>query len=313
MSHWLKGQEDDGVEPKFPLATETELQCTTTGQVSTALGGESVFTLNQQRAAQLRAAAPAKAQVLEAARKLSGYQPIAGVPPVTGYGTLHKKGYRLEKFVYESEPGMQIPAVLAIPEGGSGKRAAVIYVDGRGKSSAAQKIEGWMAQGTIVLALDARGFGEFASETRSSDNTQWFGDASSIQAALLLGKTIAGMRALDIVRGVDLLASRPDVDPGAIKGIGLGRASVPLLYAAAFDERIRSLELQGMLASYQSIVDSKLHRHAFEQILPGVIRHFDLPDLVASIAPRTVSLRELVDAMGNPMPPEAVAKLYGPR
>src|SRR6266849_3609133 len=190
MSKWLKGAEDDGVEPKFPLATEAELQCTKTGQVSTSLGGESVFTLNQMRARRLRADAPASRQVLEAAWKLSGYQPIAGAPAVTGYGTLHKKGYRIEKFVYESEPGIQIPAVLAIPEGGSGKSQAVIYVDGRGKSLAAAKIESWMAQRTIVLAIDARGIGELGSESGSTDNTQWFGDASSISAALLLGKTM---------------------------------------------------------------------------------------------------------------------------
>jgi len=42
MSKWLKGQEDDGVEPQFPLATETELECTKTGQVATSLGGESI-------------------------------------------------------------------------------------------------------------------------------------------------------------------------------------------------------------------------------------------------------------------------------
>ena len=242
----------------------------------------------------MRAKAPKN--VLEAARKLSGYQPIAGAPVITRYGTLHKNGYRIEKFVYESEPGMWIPAVLAVPEGGSGKRNAVIYVDGGGKASAAPKIESWMAQGTIVLAIDARGFGELAAESRS--NEQWFGDASSISAALLLGKTMAGMRALDIVRGVELLAGRPDVNSGSIKGIGMGRASVPLLYAAAFDERIKSLELEGMLASYQSIIDSRLHRNAFEQILPGVIRHFDLGDLVKAIAPRTVSVRGSVDALG---------------
>jgi cephalosporin-C deacetylase-like acetyl esterase len=309
MSKWLKGQEDDGVEPKFPLASETELQCTKTGQVSTSLGGESIFTLNRKRASQPHGA---QGQVLEAARKLSGYQSIAGVPTVTGYGTLRKKGYRIEKFVYESEPGISIPAVLAIPEGGSGKRQAVIYVDGRGKAQVAPKLEGWMTQGTIVLAIDTRGFGEGQlPETRSSENSQWFGDASSISAALLIGKTMAGMRALDIVRGVELLASRADVNADSVKGIGIGRASVPLLYAAAFDPRIHSLELEGMLMSYRSVVDSRLHRHVFEQVLPGVIRHFDLPDLVAAIAPRTVLLREFVDAMGDPAPAEMVTKLYG--
>jgi cephalosporin-C deacetylase-like acetyl esterase len=298
MSKWLKGQEDDGVEPQFPLATETELECTKTGQVSTSLGGESVFTLNQKRARQLRAKAPTN--VLEAARKLSGYQPIEGAPAVTRYGTLHKNGYRIEKFVYQSEPGMWIPAVLAIPGGGAAKRNAILYVDGSGKATAAPKIESWMSQGTIVLAIDGRGFGELAPETRSSE--QWFGDTSNITAALLIGKTMVGMRALDIVRGVELLAARPDVDAANIKGIGIGRASVPLLYAAAFDPRIKSLELEGMLSSYQSIIDSRIHRYAYEQVLPGVIRYFDLPDLVKAIAPRTVSVRGSVDAMGMSEP-----------
>jgi len=294
MSKWLKGQEDDGVEPKFPQATETELECTTTGQIATSLGGESVFTLNQKRARQLGAKAPTN--VLEAARKLSGYQPIEGAPAITRYGTLQKSGYRIEKFVYQSEPGMWIPAVLAIPDGGPARHSAIVYVDGSGKAAVAPKIQSWMSQGTIVLAIDGRGFGELAPETRSSE--QWFGDSSNITTALLIGKTMVGMRALDIVRGVELLAGRPDVDPGNIKGIGVGRASVPLLYAAAFDPRIQSLELEGMLASYQSIIDSRIHRYAYEQVVPGVIRHFDLPDLVKAIAPRTVSVRGSVDAMG---------------
>ena len=90
MSKWLKGEEDDGVEPKFPLATEAELQCTKTGQVATSLGGENVFTLNQKRARQVRAKAPTG--VVEAARKLSGYQPVTGAPPSPHTGRLRRRG-----------------------------------------------------------------------------------------------------------------------------------------------------------------------------------------------------------------------------
>ena len=313
MSRWLKGQEDDGVEPKFPLSTEAELQCSTTGQVSTSFDGESVFTLNRKRASQMRATGPSKGQVLEAARKLSGYQPVAGVPRVAGYGTLLRKGYRIEKIVYESEPGIAIPAVLAIPDGGTAKRQAVIYANGLGKSAAASKMDDWMAKGAIVLAIDARGFGEGrqASEGRPGENEQWFGDASSIFGALLLGKTMVGMRALDIIRGVELLAARADVDPNSIKGIGIGAASVPLLFAAALDGRLHSVEIEGMLVSYNSIIDSRLHRRAFEQVVPGAIRSFDLPDLVAALGPQRVSLRGFVDAMGDPAPTETIRKLYG--
>jgi cephalosporin-C deacetylase-like acetyl esterase len=217
---------------------------------------------------------------------------------VTPYGTETRSGYRIEKFVYESEPGITIPAFLAIPTTGAGKRKAIIYVDGSGKAMAAAKIDKWIAEGKVVLAMDIRGLGELASERT---NDPWFGDAASIQAALLIGRTMVGMRALDITRAVDLLTSRPDVDPSGIETIGIGRASVPVLYAAAFDKRIQAVELEGLLASYQSIIDSKIHRQVFEQIVQGAIRDYDLPDLVKTLAPRRVAIRSKVDAMGEPL------------
>ncbi len=153
MSKWLKGEADDGKEPAIVLASESELQCTETGQLSTSLGGESVFTLNRKRAEQLRAKSPAKQDVLAAALQLSGYRPRSGVSSVSRYGTLNRKGYRVEKLVYESEPGIQIPAVLAIPDQQSQAHEAIIYVDGRGKSSVSSKLAEWIKSGTVVLAI----------------------------------------------------------------------------------------------------------------------------------------------------------------
>lgn len=292
MTKWLKGEEDNGVEPTFPLATEKELECTPTGQVSTSLGGESVFTLNQRRAQSVRAKAPQN--VAAAAKRASGYQPVTGAPAVTPYGVLNRPGYRVEKFVYESEPGILIPAILAIPTGGAGKRTAIVYADGAGKAASKAKLDRWMAEGNIVLAIDARALGELTSEGRTSD--PWLGDSSTSQAALLIGKTMTGMRTLDIVRAVELLSRRPDVS--GIRGIGVGRASIPMLYAGVFEPRIQSLELEGMIPSYFAIVDSKLHRNMFEQVVPGAIRHYDLQDLVKAVSPRKVNVTGSVDAMG---------------
>ena len=293
MSRWLKNAPDDGAEPTFPQATEQELYCTATGQVATSLGGESVYSLNRKRAAAVKPAAAVN--VIATARKLSGFQPIEGLPPVTGFGVLVKKGYRVEKLLYESEPGVRIPAVLAIPEGVSGKRAAVLYVDGRGKSAA--RLEQWISEGKIVLAIDARGFGELGMRTNESQ--QWLGDASLTTTALLLNKTLVGLRATDIVRGLELLAARPEVDASRIEGIGVGSASVPMLFATAFDARLRTVTLDGMLRSYQDAVDSRLHRRVYEHVIPGVLKHFDLPDLVAAIGSQRLTVRSRVDAMGE--------------
>jgi cephalosporin-C deacetylase-like acetyl esterase len=308
MSKWLKNQPDDGVEPRFPLSTEAELQCTKSGQVSTSLGGESVFTLNQKRASQLQIKSPAKDGVLDAARRLSGYKPGSGAPPVSYYGTISKNGYRIEKLIYESEPGIRVPAFLAIPTGAASNRSALIYVNGNGKSLAAGKLEGWMNQGTVVLGIDARGFGETQMKS-VKEIDPWFGDASSITGALLLGKTMVGMRTLDITRGLDLLKARTDLQIGQIKGFGAGLGSVPLLYAAAFDSRLQSIEVEGMLVSYKSIVNSPLHRRVYENVIPGAIRFFDLPDLVSALGPR-VLVRDPVNAMGEATSADQASALY---
>ena len=67
--------------------------------------------------------------------------------------------------------------------------------------------------------------------------------------ALLTGKPLAGMRAEDVSRGVDLLAARAEVDPSRISAVGVELAAVPVLYAAAFDGRIGGVTLERMLIS----------------------------------------------------------------
>ena len=100
-------------------------------------------------------------------------------------------------------------------------------------------------------------------------------------------------------KGVEILARRPDVDPANIHVIALGRAAVPALYATAFDTRIQTADLEGLLKSYQSILETKIHRQVFEQVVPGAIRHYDLPDLVKALGPRRVAVRSTVDALGQ--------------
>jgi hypothetical protein len=246
-----------------------------------------------------------KQQVLAAARELSAYQPGTEPPKVAYYGTLQKTGYRIEKLVYQSEPGISLPAVLAIPAELSPKREAVLYADGQGKSAVASRLNQWMKEGTVVLAVDLRGLGETENRPVSRGDRaeqDWFGDASSSFGALLLGKTLVGMRAADLSKAVDLLNARTDLGVKSIRAIGVGRGSVPVLFAGALDHRIHSVELERMLVSYQSVVDTPIHRYALEDVVPGVLRRFDLPDLVAALGSKVARVSKPVDAMGDLAP-----------
>jgi len=112
-----------------------------------------------------------------------------------------------------------------------------------------------------------------------------------------VGRTIAACRqaVIDIRCCIDWLESQGYEHFGVL-GTSLG--SCYAFIAAAFDPRIQSVTLDGMLASYQSIIDTRLHRQVFEQVVPGAIRHYDLDDLAKAIAPRPVTIRGSVDAMG---------------
>ena len=121
------------------------------------------------------------------------------------------------------------------------------------------------------------------------------------------------MRARDIARGIDLLAARSDVDGANIFGFGKDGGAVPMLYAALFDSRIRRVALEGMLMSYDTVVKHRIHRQIFEQVVPSALRHYDLPDLAGTLAPRPVWLVNAVNGLGHPVPLNDVRTAYAGR
>ncbi len=313
FGHLLNGVDDKDPEPQIEMATPEELRCTSTGQVSTSLGGESVFTLNHKRLERLKA--NRRTSTGELARKVQDlihYEPPSTPLQVRSYGAISRSGYHIEKLTYESESGIQIPSLLFVPDGGDDKKPAVVMVSGEGKKASALEAEQLVTSGMIVLSIDARGFGEtqFNTEANSEGFNHYFGDFRDAMTALLVGKTLAGMRVLDITRAVDLLSARRDVDRDKILGYGKKGGAVPALYAAVLDHRIRKIVLEGMLSSYDSVVENRIHRQMLESVVPGALKFYDLPDLVATLAPRKVSIVSATDSLGHELPANTVRKEY---
>lgn len=326
LGRWLKGREDN--EPEQPLDPETpeDLWCTESGQVVLSLGGETVTSLNLKRVEQSPPARPplASSQAVAAHRelmkqsveRLTAFERRTGPVKVTPLGQIEKDNYRVEKLVYESEPGIVVPALLFIPRRRSERSPAVIYVHGEGKGAGGAPegdIPRLAARGYVVLAVDVRGCGEtrpVPNDDQSRDVYRYFGHYDSAMTAILIGKTLVGMRAEDIVRGVDMLAARPEVDGQQINGFGVGSGALTLLHAAVLDERIKKVALDRMLVSYHSAVTHKLHRDVLESVVPGALKAYDLPDLAAALAPRAVWILDAQDPLGKLVRVAEVKKEY---
>jgi hypothetical protein len=78
------------------------------------------------------------------------------------------------------------------------------------------------------------------------------------------------------------------VNAARISITGKGNGGVLALYAAVLEPRVTKVTCAGSPESYMGIVRQKMHEDVMDIVVPGVLRDFDLPDLVKALGPRCV-------------------------
>jgi cephalosporin-C deacetylase-like acetyl esterase len=312
FTRWLQGKENPDPESPVELVPAEQLNCTPTGQVKLSYpSGADVHSVIAEIAGRLRSRrTPTEASVRERAREVTGFAGKSSPPALARFGEVARPGCRVEKLAYESEPGISIPALLFVGNTGGATRPAVLIADADGKHATVAEAEELAAAGFIVLAPDLRGFGETKPNIDRDYFSRNFGDYEHATTALLIGKTMPGMRALDAICGIDVLAARNDVDGNRMGVVGRGSAALAVLFAAIFDERISRIVLDRMLASYDLVVNERIHQGLADQIVPSALKYFDLPDVVASLAPRRVAAFNCVNQLGQELPEDRLRREY---
>ncbi|MCU1235922.1 MAG: hypothetical protein JWP63_3889 [Candidatus Solibacter sp.] len=308
----LKGSAAPPTFTAVRLEHREDVQCTPTGQVSTAFGGETVYSLNRQRAEALLPpgkvlAGKADLQRLQARlpgdiRSLTGsaIRPGSPIPAVRVTSTAQRTGYRLETLSIPSDGDSEVTGLIAIPES-AGAKPAVLMLDSRSKEEIAAiggEVDRLARAGKIVMLLEPRPTPVGAESVKSP----YLGLYNLLSLrAFLVGKTIVGLRIDDTIRAMDWLCGRKDVDRSAIQGHASGALGIVLLHAAVLDPRIGQVTVENALASYRMIVQQELHRNVSEMVIPGVLRKYDTGDLLLALSPRPVSIVNPEDATGAPV------------
>ena len=301
------GNPGNHVEEQIPLLTADELRVTETGQVTSSLGGETVFTLNRAEARVMletleSSCARGMLHVLEDAARLSGFIPPAAVDDAVFLGRYRRDGYSVEKYFVRGEGDYVIPYLLMLPDS-PGPHPTLIYLHPRGKAVEARpggEIERLVEQGFAVVAPDLLGIGEtgpgrFRGDAYIDDVSYniWFG-------YMLIGRSIVGLRAGDVLRLAASVTAREDIEGGDVTGVARGSLGPVLLHAAALDPAtppvFSNVALVGSLLSYASLVENEDYpAELVHASVPGALSAYDLPDLAASLAPRPLLLAGSVD------------------
>lgn len=277
-----------GPENAMAKLGKAALQVTPTGQVATSYPGcATVHSLNLERAEKVAAA---KREFLTAAalagaiREETGAEAAPGASRFGADALTQKSGTSVLTL-----NGFGLVGVLAVPKA-EGRHPAVILlvpdsIEGDSAIDRANKAEfqRLAAAGNVVLAFTPRpsppGWDEMKSPILGPDYLL------SLRAELV-GKTLVGLRVDDVIRATDYLAQRRDVDAARISARGSGHMGLVLMHAAVLDGRLKHISVDHVLESYKSLIEAPLPVGAPEDVIPGVLRRYDIPDLAHVLGAR---------------------------
>ena len=163
-------------------------------------------------------------------------------------GGVPAKGYRIEKVIFESVPGLHVTALVYVPDGPPARRPAVLVACGHSAEGKAfrnyQEIAARLARrGYVVLCWDPVGQGERsqfwdAARGRSRYNLICAEHAVLGNLACLVGANLSRWIIWDGIRAVDYLVTRPDVDPGRLAITGTSGGGFQAASIGALDGRL---------------------------------------------------------------------------
>ncbi len=217
------------------------------------------------------------------------------------------------RFSFAADSEQRVPGILLKTEDSQGRRPVVVVLHGTGgnKQSMLSVCRKLAAQKFVAVAIDGRYHGE---RTKAGKGADEYNDA--IVRAWRDGREhpLYYDTVWDVMRAVDYLETRDDVDTKRIGLMGISKGGIETYLAAAVDPRITvavpcigvqsfrweldNNDWQGRIGTVQAAFDiiakaenvtapdAAFVRRFYDRLTPGIYGEFDGPAMVPLIAPR---------------------------
>jgi dienelactone hydrolase len=232
---------------------------------------------------------------------------LAELPPVDGL--------RKQHLWFQSDATERVPGYLLFPDPKAfrGKRPVIIALHGTGgtKDNMSNILSKAARAGFIGVAIDGRFHGE---RTQAGSGEAEYDAAIARAFKTGQGHPFYYDTVWDVMRLIDYLSTRPDVDASRIGLTGISKGGIETYFAAAADPRVAAAvsyigvqsfkwaldngQWRARIATIQDAFDAaaasagKSHdsvefvREFYARVVPGIDGQFDGPQMLALIAPR---------------------------
>ncbi len=211
-------------------------------------------------------------------------------------GVVQKDKYRIEKVVFESQPGFYVTAAMFVPNNQKGRTPTIVFTSGHAQEAFRwpdyqQVCINFVEKGFVVFAFDPIGQGERVQYYNPELEKSVVGDAVfehsyAGEQCFFTGNSLARYMIWDGIRAVDYLMSRKEVDPERIGITGHSGGGTQAAYIAAFDDRILAVAPECYLTNMRRLWEGDGPQDAEQHFYQGIASGLDLADLLEVRAPK---------------------------
>jgi dienelactone hydrolase len=213
--------------------------------------------------------------------------------------------FRREKFIFQSRPGAWVLAYLVTPtKAAKTPLQTVVCVPGHGRGvddivgiddkgqERDGKREGYefdfalqvAEQGMAAVAIEPMAFGCRRDAKNSAKGLGQSACQPVAGAALLLGQTMIGWRVYDVMRAIDWIETRKELDARRVGCMGISGGGTCTTFSAALEPRIKAAMVSGYLNTFKDSIMSI--SHCIDNYVPGILNYAEMYDVAGLIAPR---------------------------
>lgn len=296
FSKHLLGQSASPCDEEIKPLNPPDLWCTESGQVRGELNhARTIYDENCERLAKLEEARQLIGETerkdkamtwlrdkVYYARKLYELNPrlhmlVSHIDNLLVYNSIwwSQKGIFNHGFIFRDYRfrGKDIPLTIAVWDNGT---------------SEIQRHIKWLQEtcafGRAVMILDVSGVGALLprSLVGGQPPNDFLGVIHKLTDDLMwLNDSMTALRTYDVLRSLDLVELLPELKKDGVQLYAYGRQGIYAQMAAFLDQRIEQIEVVNGMGSVAEWVKSRYYNHydIMSLVLPGMLKHFDLPDL----------------------------------